>query len=327
MPHAGRIVLLLLVAAIPATAFAIDLCATLGEAGRFVIVTSSKLTTRRSTVPYIQGIGFSGSVCIERGTLDIAGVYASAAVLGGDLVATRAAGTALNIRGIGDDDFGGQAFVEGDVATGGGRIRGEFDEVEGVVDTTGSHPAVARCTDAMADAALASEVLAALAPTQVLGHVFVPLGEQATIDARGGGVVQIDSLVLDGQRMQREEGETIRTCDDGVDTALSILADPGDTVILNVGRVDVRNCARIRPQVVGGSVAAPGVILNVPGKGRRIRIGVEADLFRSVNLLAPQRNLEVVGSSYDFQTALSHVWVKRAVVGGFAFAESNQPCP
>lgn len=182
----------------------------------------------------------------------------------------------------------------------------------------------------MADAEAASATLAALPPTQVLGDIRIPLGTDYTIDARGGAVVQISSLVMEGQRRQRFNGQRIRTCDDGIDTTLDVLGNTGDTIVLNIAHLDVGNCGRIRPQVTGPGLrilASPGLMLNVPGAGRRIRVGFEADMYDGVNLLAPLRTLSVDGSSYDYGTRLNQVWVKRASFQGFSVARAYDTCP
>jgi hypothetical protein len=323
--YRNRMLPILVLAALPSTARAVDLCSTLGAAARFVTVVSSRMKTQRSTVESIQGTAFLGSVCMGRGRLDLAGVYDDGNGLGADLVATQASGTALRITGIGDD-FGGVAYVDGDVATGGGAIRGTFDEVVGTTDTSGAHPVVATCAQAMADAETASATLAALPPTQVLGTIRIALGTGYTIDARGGAVVQIGSLVLEGQRRRRVAGPDLRTCDDGIDTTLDVLGDAGDTTVLTIAHLDVGNCGRIRPQRVG-SGEWPRLLLNVPGAGRQVRVGFEARMYDGVDLLAPHRSLVVTGSSYDYGTLLNQIWVKRASFQGYSAARAYHTCP
>jgi hypothetical protein len=141
-------------------------------------------------------------------------------------------------------------------------------------------------------------------------------------------VAQISSLLIEGQPSQRLDGQRIRTCDDGIDTTLDVLGNAGDTIVLNIAHLDVGNCGRIRPQITGlGLLAPPGLMLNVPGAGRRIRVGTEAYMYDGVNLLAPRRTLNVIGSSYDYGTLLNQVWAKRATFQGFSAARAYYTCP
>jgi hypothetical protein len=155
-----------------------DVCDCLGEARNFALVTAGsqylgiarefgggERTTYGTEV---------GDVCAH--TAKSTGFVAGPNVVDGDLVALAGTGTALRFFTYDPyDSYGGSdpgLRVEGTVATGGGRVIGDID-TDTPVDTSGTHPKLASCRQAIADMQSASAVLAGLAPTQDVGPIRV----------------------------------------------------------------------------------------------------------------------------------------------------------
>jgi hypothetical protein len=67
--------------------------------------------------------------------------------------------------------------------TGGGSITGKFGVVFGVIDRSGSHPALAPCAQAIADAPMASAALAVLQPARSFDRIIVKKDESVVLDA------------------------------------------------------------------------------------------------------------------------------------------------
>jgi hypothetical protein len=80
----------------------------------------------------------------------------------------------------------------------------------------------------------------------------------------------------------------------------------------------------------GGSNNTGGVI-NVPGVGPRIRIGVEAETSYGAKILASERTLIVEGAGIDIATYVGELWVGRARIRGWTEQYSDtysfvEPC-
>jgi hypothetical protein len=84
--------------------------------------------------------------------------------------------------------------------------------------------------------------------------------------------------------------------------------------VINVNHLAIGNCAYL--YVV--SVQGVNVVINVPGRGRKVRIGIEADTWDGINLLAPERTVEVVGAGSDIGTYFGRIWARRGIFKGFA---------
>jgi hypothetical protein len=189
-------------------------------------------------------------------------------------------------------------------------------DIEGVIDTSGTHPQVGACRDALSDARAASAAFAAMTPTQSFGRITVPLGEIFTIDARGGAVVDIESLTLVGPEISGKVGYGgyhNRSCyavDFDEPSGLEVLYHPGDQVILNVERLTIGNCSYIYDQ-------PPEMVVNVPGRGPRVHFGIGSATF--LNLLAPDRRVDVVGTGDDAGTYPGRVWAKNVNLQGISW--------
>jgi hypothetical protein len=148
--------------------------------------------------------------------------------------------------------------------------------------------------------------------------VRVGVGESFTIDASGGAVVHIDSLTLQGPtRIRSSYGYNSRSCyfdNYGQYSSLIIQNQESEQVVLNIDRLWIGNCAQLD--------LGPDVIFNVPGRGPRIRIGFGV-YGGGVNLLAPERNLQVFGTGDDSGTFFSRAWVRGATIGGLTYLEDD----
>jgi hypothetical protein len=306
----------LLVTAAPGSAGLV--CDALGDAAAFSALATGRLRTAGGNSRLV---GTFDAVCAGSArlqTFDLRPFHTSAA----ELVLTAADGTAVRFLAPPASYRGGDDAVEGNIRTGGGAVVGPVD-LTGDADTSGTHPLVGRCAQAMSDARSASATLAALAPTRVLGKVRVSSDDTFELDARGGAVIEMESLVLEGVRGQCPGFPNSCDCFDSV-AALEIRRNPGDQVVINTGALSVGRCALIQ---LGGSGHSIDTIINVPGPGRRIQVGFGADLEDGASLLAPERSLIVEGAGPDVETALAALWVERARLGGVTIFYPPSPCP
>jgi hypothetical protein len=177
-----------------------------------------------------------------------------------------------------------------------------------VIDTSGTHPAVAACTQAITDARTASAVLAALPPTRQLGNIQVKLDGYYHIDAAPNEVIQIDRLDVQGAHLPRVYGGGAAKYCDNVERVADLDIGGGPAVI-NIGQLSIGNCAYLN---MSGSF-----LFNVPGKGKAINIGVEAT---SPDILAPDRTVNMNGSSDDGGSYPGRIWAGTVVSQGYLVA-------
>jgi len=311
----GRYATLLAVLATVAPASAGVVCDTLGGLARWNVATARRFVTRaRHDATGPVGARIDGAVCTARATLQATQLSAP----GAGLVATRRSG--VGVRFLDARSADSPALVNGDVLTGGADVEGALDDVNGTVDTSGDHPEVAACAKAIAGMTPASAALAALPTTRDLGDVIVHAqGPPVTIDARGGGVFPIRHLTLQDESLVHDATGTL-TCPGGAGGRLTILANPGDQVVLNVYRLWIGQCSTL--------IAPAGdVVLNVYGVGRAVRIAAEASL-PDVAILAPDRDVELGGGWTAGGTVLGPFWSRRAILSGASIVHATRlACP
>jgi hypothetical protein len=255
-----------------------SLCDCLGETKHFTLAASDKLSIKQGFLSYygynyLFGTFVLGDVCGP--TAFLSGPSQNPRTQVGSLVALAGPGTvAARFLTLDSQHLNIPGVVADLVATGGGAIAGDVQA--GVVDTTGTHPRLASCQQAITDMQSASATLAALTPTQDLGRVVVR-GEMRNI-AVGPGV-----QVIAATSISLHSTGTYGLGNSGV---LRISADPGtQAVILNTSRLTVgRDCA------LAFSGPSDTMIINVSGKGATVRI---ADTSYSEAILAPQRSVTV----------------------------------
>src|SRR5437867_2324189 len=176
------------------------ICATLGDLPLYGAVVQQTLSAKLGSSIYGNlsfGTYFYGSACVGRAALR--GVHFFEYDTPGDLVAMTATGTAVRFGSTNAYTYTPNE-IEGDVVTAGGAVKGisAIYDLRGVIDTTGTHPALAGCARAMADARRASAVFASRPPTQVLGDVHVGPGQSFEISGGQNDVIQVNSLRVDG---------------------------------------------------------------------------------------------------------------------------------
>jgi hypothetical protein len=312
------------------------LCSALGTTGNWGLIARDKLIVKAGTTAYGYvrfGSYIDGPVCTTTAKLATTRVYPFNQdfdpFVQPPLVATQATGTAIVFRGPGGGDTYGHPYneVNGSLATGGGAVKDIWRDhpliVEGTLDTTGTHPAVAECVQAQGDSLAASQALAALPPTQTFGRLDIKAFDYFEIDARGGGVINIESLRIEGAKLGHESGGygSIKWCDSADDYGeLYVYTNPGDQVVLNVGELKVGNCAYIE---YGDSPA----LINVHGPGRKVQIGIQAGSYGGWPILAPERVVVVRGSGDDTSTYMDVLWARRVLFRGYIsqYGYSNVP--
>jgi hypothetical protein len=253
-----------------------------------------------------EGEPYSGQIdlrtCVRQGRFQ--GTYISHFQSGGGpvtLVATAAKGVAVKFRKI---TQGAQyrSFVDGDLVTGGGSVVGEFtpDDIDGTLDTTGLHPAVADCGQARIDALTASAEFAALPADRSFGPTTVAPFSDFEIIAAPGEVIHFDSLTLQGEY----DADDPEMCDDQ-----SVIEVDGGPAVINVDRLTIGNCVSV--------VSDAPIVFNVPGRGAQVRIGRGA-LF-TMPILAPERVISAIGTLDDQATNLGAMWGRQIKLRGLVF--------
>jgi hypothetical protein len=235
-----------------------DLATCLGAADQFTVV-ADRFTLRPERT---ESVGFpvfvdadvSGSVCTNRATLT--GGFFSDVSVGGDVIALEDQGTAVRF-GPTTDYYGLRTQgvrITGDLITGGGSLYLEqWAQVHGVVDTTGMHPKLDACRQAMLDMRQAAETLGGLASGEHLGVIVVPTSDQQVVEFSGTGVQVKDAIriTLKGKKSP-ELGSTL----------ILNVAAAVDSAVLNVS--NVLKVGRNSSVLFGGMVPFRAII-NVQG--------------------------------------------------------------
>jgi len=287
------------------------LCPALGQTPFWSIAVSGSLVMRE------RGIGLrayvTSSVCAGKANLRTFDID-------GDVVARASQGTAVVVRRPSRHDPNGNGdyfnYLNGDLITGGGAVGG-LQFVGSPVptpDTSGTNPRLADCETAVADMVAASAQIAAMTPILTLGDVEIGRGEFVSIDATGGGVVSMDSLVMKGSREAPVDGG-IKDCYSSFDEAASLLliSGPTDQVVLNVGKLQIGNCARLLRQTSSFHTVLLPMVFNVPGRGSPVKIGTQVGLADDANplVLAPERKMTIVGSRLDYEPVVTGIYAER----------------
>ncbi len=255
-----------------------------------------KLVAQKHLSPVIDG-----DVCAP-------GVRLACGQLTGAAVGLATKGTAVAFGSprqcaIGDFPYAGV------VATGGGKAINTGPPVQvGTVDTTGTHPAVAECAATLAAMRTAAATLAALPPVRSYGNISVAPGDVFTIDAHGGGVVTVGSILLLGTTLNADEPAGGRLTIDG---------DGDAQVVVNVtGVLSIGDTASLD----NASGHTGMTVVNVVGKGPTITI--ERHGGTDAAILAPDRTVRMNGDIFgDLPTHAGAVSGKRVVLT----AETNVP--
>jgi hypothetical protein len=235
-----------------------------------------------------------------------------------NLVATKSTGTAVVWRQKRIQSDFETNYIEGATITGGGKVKGqEFVDARGGVDTSGTHPLVATCRAAMADAPAGSAAIAALPPSQTFGTIDVAVNQLYELDAAPNEVINIDTLVLRSARLPDPlPGGPRNVCDGDNWAELDIFGGPA---IINVRKLFLGDCA-----IIYSNSYTTGHLFNVAGRGSKVYIGVSTQVPLSV--LAPERNVLIEGSGYDVPTLVDGgLWAKTIRMGGYTLIGAGPP--
>jgi len=259
------------------------LCATLGSAVRFGLTVQKTLVAKAGKVKgELQHMVIESDVCSTKTQLNGAGVSNFGAAIY-DVVALEPARAAVRLQDQGTEDV----EVSGAVVTGGGTVQGETTAAQSIA-TTGTSPALATCSAAIADMLAASDSFAALAPTATYGTLDIGPGDTVEIDAgspAGGflGVIELSSVRIRGQ-VERSTGNCVAS-------GRLDITGPSNLVVNVRGKLEIGPCGSL--QAFGPS--QPTQIVNVVGTGPSVRIGGTSDHVPA--LLAPRRKVVVKRSS------------------------------
>ena len=274
-------------------------CDCVGAAGSYRVVTSGELSVgwgfERQLGDRVGSV-VDGDLCGQTAELTEPGDDASVADVEGDLHVVAGAGQVAVSARIVRPEPGGSVVVSGVLATGGGSVSGPVSA--GTLDTTGTHPGVGSCQQAVADIQAASQMLAALAPTQVLPRIV----------AGGSGPNEI--VAGPGLNVVRVEGGI------SVVTVLYITLDPAtDAVVINGESLSLKRFAQI--VVVGGDDTK--VVVNLPGPGAGVRMRYKASVAPMV--LAPERVIRTsTGSNF------AGMFGARALLRGVSVDQTFELC-
>jgi len=285
-------------------------CTKLGRLVDFRAVAQKTLTTKMGS-SYYGSFSFGTyleAACTQTAKLQLFEANSLDGISGPALIATATKGTAVRARVVsGTGDYAPANDVYGDLATGGGQIKGPLTVTGAIADTTGASPYVAQCLQAQADARTASAFFAALPPSQTLGTVTIKRGTEYSIAMPPNGVVQIDNLSLQGGA----HAPLSKFCEsDGASPAvLHVGGGPG---VVNIGRFGMGNCTWVD--------ADNDIVFNVAGKGPAVHIGAGT---AGPVILAPDRVVTLGGTIDDLASYLSRVWAKNITTFGLSQVTSG----
>jgi hypothetical protein len=280
-------------------------CGMLDAAAEFGIAAETTFTAKAGkTDGHVPEMSLIGDVCADRVILESADV-GDFGDEGFDVIARRASGIAVKIKNASDEFGVHESSVGGTIATGGGVVIAPPNTAAIGVDTSGTHPHLARCQESAADAAAASAAFAAVPPNET--HLDLDVGPRASITLDAGtpgaatlGVVNVRSLRVHG------------VPDPGFGCSSYAEVDiqgPLSTVVNVTGKIELGPCAIVYSDF-------GDVILNAVGKGQ-VRLGPGVEMF--VGLLAPQRNVQVRRpNNYSEQPhRIGPVWARKVAVSGY----------
>ncbi len=280
-----------------------NLCNCLGAAGDFGVIAARSLQVKEGK--YSEGgesepieNAVSGSVCSASGKF---GAKEIGTAIDGDLILTnggpKVAATFSPIKFDGMIEPG--TYVTGDVATGGGPIKGlDYLLADGSVTVDGSNSQIANCQQGVADFQAASTFLASRPPTQTLSEIIVDTGDEYAINLGPGvHVINVDTIKVVPAKIDGEPEPSDLAINFGPAT---------ETVIINVGKALTvgEDCSiRVTPGHAGS------VILNLPAAQKlSLKLGALLDPV----LLAPLKTIKLPLYS---STANVYTTGKMAVTG------------
>jgi hypothetical protein len=277
-----------------------NLCECVGEASKFNIVATGKVSALERKLVYY-GYGYlvetyvEGHIC---GTKVLASGPVGHPTYLTDILATRGAGSvAMSFAKKDPYNDGGYGVSAFDVATGGGKISGEENVEASVIDITGTHPKVPSCQQAILDVQTANATLSAMTPTRDLGFVRVR-GDYLDIDADPGvNVWTADRIQVIPRSYYGYPQRASLYINFDVDT---------EWVIINTGGLTVGELSSIYTS------DPEHTIINLVGQGPSVKVGKFGSIEPAV--VAPLRNVLIGLQLGDF--AIGSVMGKHVRLSG-----------
>jgi hypothetical protein len=306
-------------------------CDPLGDAGSFGLLAAETVTWKVGAAYYnrypIEILNLSdvcGRKIVGRG----GDVYY-------DVVATEPVKRAASILDKPAGSYYEDAYVAS-VITGGGDAQVSPYSAD-FIDTTGTHPDVALCQSAKADALAASAYFASLPPTQTIEEIVVRADsggyyETQTLDVGVNEVINVQRLMVTG-KVGQWNCRRYASLDIGTSSP-----DITNTLVINVfDQLRLGDC--------GGVWNYFGdydqVIINVVGPGKAVKLGQGANT--DFAILAPERAVKVQGAqNFEEPTFVEPLWSRKLkmIAGVYAnyfnyddngwcgvYAEYSQPQP
>lgn len=284
------------------------LCDCLGEARRFSVVSARNVALRTGKICYyMDGCSLidvaTDAICSSTVRMtgsdpsDNTGVYAV------DVAAVATSGRAAQFRKSAEQS----PPSVGVLATGGGLASGPVEAT--LVDTTGMHPLIAACRQAMDDVRTASATLAGLAPTHSLDVVDLSGANELEIVAGPGvNVINVSRFTL---QSLRSLGYVYAP------TVYVTLAPETQAVVINTPRLKIARGSQVL------SFGSEGrVIFNVIGSGPAVYVGADTDFQAAI--LSPDRPTVILPSTYG---SPQNVFARSLTMSGnFAF-NAFAACP
>jgi hypothetical protein len=285
-----------------------DICDCIGAAGDFSLVASQAKI--RQGIISASGYGEPVATLVETSLCALVGKVGGK--IGGETQieedAIFAATSDVAVKFSGSKYYGYAypgAYINGDVATGGGSIKGaSFAEIGGVTDTSGNHPFVPDCTQALTDSVAGSNMIAALAPTTQLGDLVITDGASYDINVGSGevSVIEVGKFIIKPLKMYGYP----------YPSTININLDGTNSVIINVTeKLAIGSACQIL--VNGGDIE--DVIINVAGTGPSVRIA--RDAYVTAPILAPQRKIVASANSY-----CSNLFAGKLIIKGATISET-----
>jgi hypothetical protein len=289
-------------------------CGMLDAAAEFGVVIQTTLVAKGDKFGgQVQELSMRSDVCTDRATLEAVQVGTSSVAQTYDVLARRASGVAAKLKSASDSNGPTETRVGGSVITGGGSVVAPGGSAR-AIDTSGTHPRLPRCLEAVTDAATASGAFAAVTPNETHLDIDVGPGEELTLDAGTPGAATLGVVNVRSLRIHGLPDKGLGGC---ASNATLNVSGPLSTVVNVTGKVELGPCAVI------GTTSFPPAILNVAGPGSQVRLGPQVELF--LPLLAPQRNVLLRRANNDNEAPnrITSVWARKAKLSGYTQQRST----
>lgn len=283
-------------------------CGLLDAAAEFGIVIEKTFAAKAGKVGgYVQELSMRSDVCADSATLVAVQVGRGNPTETYDVILRRVSGVAGKLKDASDYFGVTPATVGGSVITGGGTVLAPAGAAR-AIDTTGTHPRLARCQESSTDAAAASAVFAAVPPNETHLDIDLGPGENITLDAGTPGTGTIGVVNVASLRLRGTPDKQFGGCQNN---ATLYVSGPLSTVVNVTGKVELGPCAIVQ------STSFPAAVLNVVGSGSTVRLGPNVELYAP--LLAPVRSVSLkrANNNNEAPNKIGPVWARKAKMAGY----------